>query len=162
MSTCRRAGHHQPLRLAQTSSATEIVAIHQQGDGQGNGLGGVVDDDVHAQHRGDRADRQGHRGDHREAFRGDGHLGVGAGLVELDGALQIVLLPVGHGPESVELVDSVLDPGLTLLGAEDPDLGHPGVHLPGQRCHGLHGQQAVPGPEHLVQELLGVTLDAPR
>jgi hypothetical protein len=64
---------------------------------------------------------------------------------------------VGHGPESVELVDGVLDSGLTLIGAEDPDLGHPGVHLPGQRCHGLHGQQAVPGAEHFVQELLGVT-----
>ncbi|MFL6192426.1 MAG: hypothetical protein ACJ75E_21760, partial [Actinomycetes bacterium] len=67
-------------------------------------VGAVVDDDVHPIHRRQRGDRQGEDGDQGEAFGGDRHLGVGAGLVELDHAFQVADLAVGHPGDPGELV----------------------------------------------------------
>ena len=72
-------------------------------------VGGVVDDDVHAVDRRQCRDRQGDHRDHREPFRRDGHLGLGPGAVELDHALQVLLLAVGQAADPVELVDHVGD-----------------------------------------------------
>ena len=36
--------------------------------------------------------------------------------------------------------------------------GHPAVHLPAQRRHGAHREQAVPDLEQLLEELLGVAV----
>jgi hypothetical protein len=74
---------------------------HDAHDGkQGDELpdvGALVDDDVHAEDRRQGRHRQSDRGDHGEPFRRDRHLGVRAGLVELDHALQVLPLPLGHG-----------------------------------------------------------------
>ena len=101
-------GHHQPLRFAQISSSTDITTMTTTATTAKTVSVRVVDDDVHAQDRRQRRDRQGDRGDDRQPLGGDGHLGVGPGLVELDDALQVVLLAVRHRGQPPELVDAVL------------------------------------------------------
>ena len=87
--------YHQPLRLAQISSVMDMIAM-TTGRWPAGRMRLLVDDDVHAEDRRQRRDGQRDRGDHRQPLRGDGHLGVRPRLVELDRALQVVLLAVGH------------------------------------------------------------------
>jgi len=97
-----------------------------------------ADDDVHAGHRGQGGDRQGD-GDHGQPFGGDGHLGAGTGPVELDHALQVVLLPVGYGGDALELTGDVGELGLPAPGAGDLEGRLPAADLPAERAHVTHG-----------------------
>ena len=115
-------------------------------------MGVVVDDQVHAQHRGQGRDRKRDGGDDGEAFRGYGHLRVGAGLVELDRALQVGLLGVRHDGQVLELVDRVLQ---QVVSASGPKASIVTIRAYTSRLRAamlLDGEQAVAGTEHLVEK----------
>jgi hypothetical protein len=87
------------------------------------------------------------------------------GLVELDHALQEVLLVLAQAPDPRELVHQVLDERPPLGGHEPRHRAHAPVDLPALPGHGPHRQQLVADLEQLVQDPLRVLVllgqDAP-
>ncbi|HEY5877733.1 MAG TPA: hypothetical protein VIU11_02410 [Nakamurella sp.] len=107
-------------------------------------MGLVVDDDVHAVDRRQGRGRQRHRDDHRKPFDRDGHY-------VLVRAWKHSIVPNRYSiwPRAIagsSSTFSTLSISCSPCRPECLDLDHPGVDL----------EHAVPGPEHLLQELLGV------
>jgi hypothetical protein len=124
---------------------------HEDDDDQLGVVRGLVDDHVHAVDGRDRGDRQRDRRDHGEPLHGQGHLGVDAGLVQLDHGEHEVPLAVADRRHPAELVGQVVGEGAVLLPDEPGQGRDPRVDVAGLGRHGARDDQLVPDQEHPLQ-----------